>query len=121
MKRAHTHREYRNVRGFEPPEGVVSAEVDVATGKLGAGRSEVYIAGTQPVEGVSGQTQVFGWDLPEDPKPEPTAAQPAAPADTPRRVTIRRDPPPAASPAAPAKPADNEKKGLWGRLRSIFK
>jgi penicillin-binding protein 1B len=121
MKRAHTHREYRNVRGFEPPEGVVSAEVDVATGKLGAGRSEVYIAGTQPVEGVSGQTQVFGWDLPEDPKPEPTAAQPAAPAGAPRRVTIRRDPPPAASPAAPAKPADNEKKGLWGRLRSIFK
>lgn len=121
MKRAHTHREYRNVRGFEPPEGVVSAEVDVATGKLGAGRSEVYIAGTQPVEGVSGQTQVFGWDLPEDPKPEPTAAQPAAPADTRRRVTVRRDPPPAASPAAPASPADSEKKGLWGRLRSIFK
>ncbi len=121
MKRAHTHREYRNVRGFEPPEGVVSAEVDVATGKLGAGRSEVYIAGTQPVEGVSGQTQVFGWDLPEDPKPEPTTAQPAAPADTRRRVTVRRDPPPAASPAAPATPADNEKKGLWGRLRSIFK
>lgn len=121
MKRAHTHREYRNVRGFEPPEGVVSAEVDVATGKLGAGRSEVYIAGTQPVEGVSGQTQVFGWDLPEDPKPEPTAAQPAAPAETRRRVTVRRDPPPAASPAAPASPADSEKKGLWGRLRSIFK
>lgn len=121
MKRAHTHREYRNVRGFEPPEGVVSAEVDAATGKLGAGRSEVYIAGTQPVEGVSGQTQVFGWDLPEDPKPEPTAAQPADPAGAPRRVTVRRDPPPAVSPAAPAKPADAEKKGLWGRLRSIFK
>ncbi|MBM3763659.1 MAG: PBP1A family penicillin-binding protein, partial [Acidobacteria bacterium] len=66
MKRAHTHREYRNVHGFEPPQGVVSAEVDVATGKLGAGRSEVYVAGTQPVEGVSGQTQVFGWEPSEE-------------------------------------------------------
>ncbi len=124
MKRAHTHREYRNVHGFEPPQGVVSAEVDVATGKLGAGRHEVYIAGTQPVEGVSGATQVFSWDS-EDPKASPEGA----PASTSgRTVTMRRKEaledranresnstgPDAARPA-------EEKKGLWGRIRSIFK
>jgi penicillin-binding protein 1B len=124
MKRAHTHREYRNVHGFEPPQGVVSAEVDVATGKLGAGRSEVYVAGTQPVEGVSGQTQVFAWDAPDEAKSE-EPAKANAPA---RSVTIRKKPVEAAQAADDASrkakteaDAKQNQQGIWGKLRSIFK
>lgn len=126
MKRAHTHREYRNVHGFEPPQGVVSAEVDVATGKLGVGRNEVYVAGTQPVEGVSGQTQVFGWDAPGDAKAE-DGAKPSSGES--RSVTIRKKEAEAARAESadvnrrskPESDAAQEKKGIWGRIRSIFK
>ena len=55
MKRAHQHREYRNVHEFEAPEGVVTADIDADNGLLATPgcpkvRSEVFIAGTQPVE-----------------------------------------------------------------------
>src|SRR5207302_8048655 len=33
MKRAHQHREYRNVHEIEPPEGIVTAEIDAETGQ----------------------------------------------------------------------------------------
>jgi hypothetical protein len=129
MKRAHTHREYRNVHGFEPPQGVVSAEVDVATGKLGVGRNEVYVAGTQPVDGVSGQTQVFGWDAPEEPKAG-EAARPmgSSGGDSSRSVTMRKRDMQAKADEAEAgrKPktdaeSQQNQKGIWGRIRSIFK
>jgi penicillin-binding protein 1B len=131
MKRAHNHREYRNVRGFEPPQGVVMAEVDVATGKLGAGRSEVYIAGTQPVEGVSGDTQVFSWDDEDIPSSErrvasagsTAASSPARRSDGSQVIRIpRKDSEKADSSSGAAKSSDDtQKKGLWGRIRSIFK
>ncbi len=126
MKRAHMHREYRNVHRFEPPQGVVSAEVDVATGKLGAGRTEVYVAGTQPVEGVSGQTQVFGWDAADEPKPASGGANSSSASG--RSVTIRRkdgevkvDASDADRKAKPGENAPKDPKGLWGKIRSIFK
>ncbi|MDX2268104.1 MAG: PBP1A family penicillin-binding protein [Bryobacter sp.] len=128
MKRAHRHREYKSVRGFEPPQGVVTAEVDVATGKLGAGRNEVYIAGTQPVEGVSGDTQVFSWDsedVPDTPSPNvATAGVATEPATGARRIPLpRREAKAVPKEAASAEKAADaqEKKGLWGRIRSIFK
>ena len=67
MKRAHQHREYRNVHSFEPPDGITTVEIDAETGELptGAGakvRNEVFIAGTQPVQHGNGRTQVAGWD-----------------------------------------------------------
>ena len=34
MKRAHQHREYRNVHEFEAPDGIVTAEIDADTGQL---------------------------------------------------------------------------------------
>jgi penicillin-binding protein 1B len=126
MKRAHRHREYRNVHGFEAPQGVVSAEVDLATGKLGTGKTEVYIAGTQPVEGVGGATQVFSWDTDEE-KKEAGPAKPegsAAPEYTgPRTVTVKRKDVKAAEAKQRPAPAGGEedKRGLWGRIRSIFK
>lgn len=128
MKRAHTHREYKNVHGFEPPQGVVSAEVDVATGKLGTGRNEVYVAGTQPVDGVTGQTQVFGWDVPEEPKQDEAGkeSKPSSGSSSGRSVTVRKrestsaraeDP----KSAKPAEQAPADKGGIWGRIKSIFK
>ena len=128
MKRAHTHREYRSVHSFVPPQGVVSAEVDVATGKLGVGRSEVYVAGTQPVEGVSGQTQVFGWDTPEEAKSDGSTPS-TNPASGGRSVTLKKkdaeagrvDPSDVSRRAKTESAAQEEKKGVWGRLRSIFK
>ena len=127
MKRAHLHREYRNVHRFEPPQGVVSAEVDVATGKLGAGRMEVYVAGTQPVEGVSGQTQVFGWDAAEEPKTASGGANSSSTSG--RSVTIRRkdgevkaeDGSGAEGKAKSGENALKDQKGIWGKIRSIFK
>ena len=67
MKRAHQHREYRNVHSFEAPDGIVTVEIDAETGELptraGAKvRSEVFIAGTQPVQHGDGRTQVAGWE-----------------------------------------------------------
>jgi penicillin-binding protein 1B len=128
MKRAHQHREYKGVLGFNPPEGVVSTEVDVASGKLGSGKTEVYIAGTQPVEGVGGATQVFSWDTSDDKKGEdvPSPASSAA-SSGPRTVAMKRSEAkagqsserPVASEESKAKA--EEKKGLWGRIRSIFK
>ena len=57
MKRAHGHRAYRGAAPFAPPDGVVSVEVDPATGLLSqsgssTARSEVFVTGTQPT-GVS--------------------------------------------------------------------
>ena len=130
MKRAHTHREYRNVHRFEPPQGVVSAEVDVASGKLGAGRTEVYVAGTQPVEGVSGQTQVFAWDAPDEPKPGDAAHSGSSGGGANgRSVTMKRQDSDSSRADGgdpnrrPKTGADGQepKKGLWGKIRSIFK
>jgi penicillin-binding protein 1B len=71
MKRAHAHREYRTVIPFEAPDGIVTVDIDAETGELATPRcpkvrSEVFIAGTQPVQACrlhgDGRTQVAGWD-----------------------------------------------------------
>lgn len=128
MKRAHQHREYKSVLGFNPPEGVVTTEVDVASGKLGNGKTEVYIAGTQPVEGVGGATQVFSWDTDEDKKGEDVPSPSSTSASSgPRTVAMKRSEAKAGQsserPVASeeSKSKAEEKKGLWGRIRSIFK
>jgi penicillin-binding protein 1B len=53
MKRAHQMPAYKNVHGFAPPSGVVSAEIDAETGELATAdcphvRNEVFIAGSEP-------------------------------------------------------------------------
>ncbi|MGA3188015.1 MAG: PBP1A family penicillin-binding protein [Bryobacteraceae bacterium] len=70
MKRAHAHREYRNVHGFSAPEGIVTADIDAETGQLATPncpktRSEVFLAGTQPIESCTlhgGGTQITDWN-----------------------------------------------------------
>jgi len=130
MKRAHQHREYHNVHGFLPPEGIVDVAIDAETGELATSscpkiRNQMFIAGTQPVEVCKlhggGRTQVSGWE------PTETPLTPEARPD--RRVAVNDGAPnPAArgprsipvTPAPGSKPA-TEKKGFFGRLKDIFK
>jgi penicillin-binding protein 1B len=126
MKRAHQHPAYRKVHDFEAPDGVVTADVDLETGELATPncphvRSEVFIAGTQPVEVChlhGGRTQVAGWD-PSAPPSDKTAASIESP-QIPPSPTLRSIP---ISPAPAPQAAEPEKKhrGFFGRLKDIFK
>jgi penicillin-binding protein 1B len=126
MKRAHQFREYRNVKPFEAPDGVVGVLVDPATGQLATNcpgaRAELFVAGTQPVEtcrlhgGRGAATQVAGWDVAEPP--------PAGDRAAPGRVLAQRRPLSAEDPAARRKagpPEPEKKKGFFSRIRDLFR
>jgi len=132
MKRALTYREYRDVRRFEAPDGIVSVQIDPASGMPATPYcpttiTEVYISGTQPVGfcplhggGQPGVTQVAGWDVPPGP-----AVQAAPRTDLPPPALAAGGAPPPQQPA-PADPAQQaqkakEKKGLFRRLLGVFK
>jgi penicillin-binding protein 1B len=129
MKRAHQHREYRAVHGFAAPDGVVTAEVDAETGQLASPgcpkvRSEVFIAGTQPVEVCrlhgGGRTQIAGWE-PTRPADETDDASARAVAGVPQFAdhrTLRSIP---VTPVPPPQAEKRERRGFFGRLREIFK
>jgi penicillin-binding protein 1B len=140
MKRAHQLQEYKTVHSFQPPDGIVTVDIDEETGELAAPncprvRSEVFIAGSQPVQIChihgNGRTLVSGWDPVQSnapgaapaaesngvvasvqTSPSPSAVQ-AAPA--PRSITIT--PTPAPQPQQP----EPKKKGFFGRIKDIFK
>jgi penicillin-binding protein 1B len=127
MKRAHQRRAYRNVSGFQPPDGIVTADIDPASGLLASAscpgaKTEVFIAGTQPLElcGGSGRTQIAGWDPVKDPEPAPAGGisnpQNPAPRQERKVAVIPVDP------VSPQKPADKSRqKGFFGRLRDMLK
>jgi penicillin-binding protein 1B len=128
MRRAHQHRQYRDVHAFDAPDGIVTAEIDAETGELATPscpkiRNEVFIAGTQPVQTChlhgNGRTQVAGWEPVQaqpaastDGKPQVAEARPASRAKTPRSIPVT----PATPEEQPAPP-----KGFFGRLRGLFK
>jgi penicillin-binding protein 1B len=136
MKRAHQYREYRNVREFQPPDGIVTVEVDPATGQLAtplcpSPRAEVFLSGTQPVEscrlhGGSGGTRVASWET--APPAEAGAGGPAS--GTPTSVAVRPPGAPARVAPTPAsgqpvqgqqpKPPE-QKKGLLRRILGALK
>jgi len=128
MKRAHQHRGYRSVHEFDAPEGVVTADVDSETGLLATTNcpkvhSEVFIAGTQPVElcrlhGGVGRTQVAGWEPSAQPTTDAHIAQVVKPQPPPQRVA-RSIP---ITPEAPvATQQEPERKGFFGRLKGLFR
>ena len=130
MKRAHRYREYRNVGEFSEPDGVVTAQIDPASGKLATAacpgaRAEVFIAGTQPVDYCplhgGGRTMITGWDAPD--QPEAGAEREGAAggdATRPRRRAATAPPPP--QPVQKQQGAQSaQKPGLWDRIRAIFK
>ena len=134
MKRAHQHREYRNVSDFGPPAGVVSVQIDPQSGQLATAacpkvRTEYFIEGTQPVELChlhgGGGTQVAGWDTqpPAQHRDDQPAA--AAPGQAPQNVyplqrAATSNPPPAPD-SAPSPPERPKRKGFFERLRGIFR
>ncbi|MBV9441451.1 MAG: hypothetical protein JO217_02035 [Acidobacteriaceae bacterium] len=123
MKRAHKHREYRDVTDFTVPDGVVSAQIDPLSGQLATSacpnaQTEYYILGTQPVQFCplhqGGSTQIAGWDT--------GTSTPKALPNIP--VVAGQMPPPVVPPDATAQTQDNktkEKKGFFDKLKSIFK
>jgi penicillin-binding protein 1B len=135
MKRAHEHREYKNVHGFEAPDGIVTVDIDAETGQLATPacpkvRSQVFIAGTQPVELChlhgSGRTVVAGWEpskpnVVPDNRPQPAAAPPTGPGTAPPMQTARVPRSIPVTPAPAPVPKKEEHKGFFGRLKSIFK
>jgi penicillin-binding protein 1B len=126
MKRAHEHREYRNVSEFEPPAGVVSAQIDPASGQLATAacpkvRTEYFIEGTQPVEMCQlhggGGTQVASWETapPSQPSRDRSAGAQG------RDRVVENVPPAGQYQASPAPVQPPKKKSLLDKLRSIFK
>lgn len=146
MKRALEYREYRDVKPFRAPAGIVSLLIDPESGMPAdpacpKTRSEVYIAGTEPVgvcplhggRGIS--TAVAGWDTSPPPATPPPGR--STPSVTGSQGDGQVSPDPASSRAArqasgqPADPAlpppapqdvpKKEKKGILQRLWRVFK
>lgn len=128
MKRAYTHREYRNVREFQAPAGVVSVPIDPMSGQLATAacpkvRTEYFIEGTQPVEMCQlhggGATQVASWDTAPQRAVEhgsPAGGQSAVP----QQRAAQTIPPPVTD-TAPRPQEPPKHKGFFERLRGIFR
>jgi penicillin-binding protein 1B len=146
MKRAHTHRQYRSVTEFAAPDGVLTVEIDPATGLLATAgcpnhRAEVFIAGTQPIDvckqhgGGAAANQIATWDAAPAPaagsgseasQPGESAGQQQQGSEPVRKREVRqaRSIPvtPTPAPQQSQQPsAPPQKKGLMDRIRSIFK
>ncbi|HEY1754762.1 MAG TPA: PBP1A family penicillin-binding protein [Bryobacteraceae bacterium] len=126
MRRAHAHREYRNVQPFEAPDGIVTVDIDSDTGELATPRcphvrSEVFIAGTQPVQVChlhgDGKTQVAGWEPVQSPETESASVRPVATsrvADPGGSHVIHITPQLVPTP-------EPQKKSIWKKIGDIFK
>ena len=132
MKRAHEHREYRNVTEFSAPAGIVSVQIDPGSGQIATAacpqvRTEYFIEGTQPVEMCQlhggGGTQVASWETVQPPRSS-VPVQPATggwqTAQPPQRAA--NNGPPTAPPDNAQHPAEpHKRKTIFGRIRDIFK
>jgi penicillin-binding protein 1B len=140
MKRAHTHREYRNAGGFEVPNGVVNVQIDPDTGELATTAcpkiiSEYYLTGTQPTQFChlhnNGATQFADWrtnpalngsgngNIPPYNPQNPNA--PAA-VQNPAAVPNAQNPNANNQPPTDQKPPEKEKKkGFFDKLKGIFR
>jgi penicillin-binding protein 1B len=133
MKRAHQHREYRNVSDWDAPDGIVSVDIDPATGQLATAgcpnaRPEFFVSGTQPVELChlhgGGGTQVAGWETAAAPTTAVAAPPQSDGRPTPRANTqapLAAATPPSGSPPSPEVQKPPEKRGVFGKIRDIFR
>jgi penicillin-binding protein 1B len=140
MKKALQFREYRNAHEFPIPDGVVSMQIDAATGQPPDAftitrRNEVFIAGTEPVSncpldqcdgGQNNSTTVSGWDT-TTPAVNPIsgAARPATPYAPPAPKHPIEEPPPTNDarkadaqefPPSETTSQSHKKKGFLGRI-----
>jgi penicillin-binding protein 1B len=132
MKRAHEHREYRNVSQFNAPAGIVSTQIDPLSGQLATAgcpkvRTEYFIDGTQPVETCQlhggGGTQVASWDTSQPPVRQVTSSggrTGQGSSAQPERAS-REAPPATGTAAAPPAEDPKKKKNLLDKIRGIFK
>jgi penicillin-binding protein 1B len=134
MKRAIVQRPYSAPKAFAAPSGVVTITIDPlsgmpATAECPQRQPEVFIAGTEPVGscplhgGAGGQTTVSGWDTPSG-NPQNNAGKPSdGGALPPRRADADLAPPPVTyqNPNSPPAEPPQKKKGLFGKLKDVFK
>jgi len=129
MKRAHEHREYRNVSEFTAPPGVVSVPIDPTSGQLATAscpkvRNEYFIEGTQPVEMCQlhggGGTQVASWETPPAPAEHGTARPATSGAGNTAQQTADRNTYQLPHEAA-QQPPKPKKKSFLDKIRGIFK
>lgn len=138
MKRAHTHREYRDVTDFRIPPGIVSAQIDPDTGGLATGacprsQTEYYLAGTQPIQYCqlhqAGSNQIAGW---ESATPfgvnagasvpiQPASAKPPPYPEAPLNSSIASAPPIQLPDQQSPDNAKKKKSGIFDKLKSIFR
>lgn len=140
MKRAHTHREYRNAGGFEVPDGVVSVQIDPDTGELATTAcpkiiTEYYVVGTQPTQfchlHYNGGTQFADWRTNPAlsgssngavPPYHPQAPGASAPAQAPPGPGAEAQQNPNGQNTPEQKPPEKEKKkGFFDKLKGIFR
>ena len=138
MKRAHELREYRNPEPFEPVEGIVTLGVDpvtqeIATYQCPERRTEVFIAGSQPMQycrlhGGRGRrtllaTNVAGWDNAPRRRPEESELEVARAAGRsgPRGTGRVRGPLSERPTLPPEDQRPKKKKSLFGRLLDVFR
>jgi penicillin-binding protein 1B len=127
MRRAHEHRQYRDVSEFQAPAGVVSVPIDPLSGEIATAacpkvRTEYFIEGTQPVETCrlhgGGATQVAGWET----TPPSRSSEGASSGSSNAPVQRAAQTPPPAAPDTAAKPQEEPKrKSFFQRLRGIFR
>src|SRR5581483_11662202 len=122
MKRAHKHRQYRDVSDFDVPEGVVSAQVDPDSGELATSAcpkvgTDYYLLGTQPAQFCplhqGGSTEIAGW---ETASPQGQSTLPNVPVP-PRGMSSPADP---ENPQNVKNKQDQQKHGFFDKLKSIF-
>lgn len=134
MKKAHSHREYRNAADFQVPDGVVSVPIDSLTGELATSAcpsvtTEYYLTGTQPNQFChlhsGGATQVAGWNtaLPNLPGTSGANGAPPPP-NIPNSANVPLGSLPNVETQNAGKPnqqEDKKKKGFFDKLKGIFK
>jgi penicillin-binding protein 1B len=121
MKRAHKHREYRDVSDFEVPEGVVTAQIDPESGDLATSAcptvvTDYYLVGTQPVQFCplhqGGSTEIAGWDTTSPGQTQTTIPNVPVPSTT--------LPPSGATPGSQPPKQEPEKKSMFDKLKGLF-
>jgi penicillin-binding protein 1B len=132
MKRAHKHRAYRSVTDFDIPDGVVSSQIDPLSGELATSacpqmQAEYYLVGTQPVQfchlHLGGSTQIASWEtgvpgqsgMPANAPPPPGQPQPPA------AIAQNPNDPNASNQPQQQQQQKEKKKGLFEKLKGIFK
>jgi penicillin-binding protein 1B len=135
MKRALEYKEYKNTKPFDAPDGVVAVDIDPLSGQAATPacpthRTEVFIAGTQPLGtcplhggGQPGITRVTGWET-QPPQPTSTPApsnlaQP--PISAAPKIITGEAPAPATANAEQQDKTKEKKKGFFGRVFGVFK